>query len=183
MYVTVDDLEAATERARVAGGTVIDEPFDILDVGRMSIIQDKEGAFLRLWYPLKHAGAGILGEPGALTWFELATTDPESAGDFYREVLQVNPTPDPDAPFPYTLLKIGDQMVAGIIKIGEDWGPVPPNWGVYFGVNDVDATAAKAQELGGSVVVEPTDIGDFARFSVLKDSEGAVFSVIRLNQW
>ena len=75
------------------------------------------------------------------------------------------------------------EPAAGIIEIGEDWGPVPPNWGVYFGVDDVDAIAARAQELGGSVVVEATDLPDFGRFSVLKDSEGAVFSVLRLNAW
>ncbi len=188
VYVTVADLEAATERARAAGGAVIMEPCDVapmegVTVGRMSVIQDKEGAVLRLWYPVAHAGAGVMGEPGALTWFELATTDPESASAFYTEVLQVEAGPDPDTPFPYTLIKVGDNPAAGIIRIGEDWGPVPPNWGVYFGVNDVDATVARAQELGGSVVVEPADIADFARFSVLRDAEGAVFSVIRLNQW
>ena len=87
VYVTVDDLEAAVERAKAAGGTVVFDPMDVLDVGRMAIIQDKEGAFLRLWYPLKHAGAEVMHEPGALTWFELATTDPESAADFYQQVL------------------------------------------------------------------------------------------------
>ena len=74
-------------------------------------------------------------------------------------------------------------MGGGIIQIGEDWGPVPPNWGVYFGVNDVDATANHAKELGGSAIVEPRDLLDFARFSVLRDAEGAVFTVIRLNDW
>ena len=78
---------------------------------------------------------------------------------------------------------LGEQMVGGIIQIGEDWGPVPPNWGVYFGVNDVDATAAQAQELGGGAIIEPRDLMDFARFSVLRDAEGAVFTVIRLNDW
>lgn len=183
VYTTVDDLEAAVERARAAGGSVVFEPCDVMDVGRMAIIQDQEGAFLRLWYPLKHAGAEVLGEPGALTWFELATTDVDSAKAFYSAVLGVETVPDPDTPFEYTLVKVAGNPAAGILKIGEDWGPVPPNWGVYFGVNDVDATVAKAQELGGKICVEPRDIVDFARFSVLFDPEGAVFSVIHLNQW
>ena len=189
VYVTVNDLEAATERARAAGGTVIMEPFDVspvdgVTVGRMSIVQDKEGAFLRLWYPVAHAGAGVMMEPGALCWFELATTDPESAGAFYRSVLQVDIDRDENvAEFPYWVLKVDSQMVGGIIQIGEDWGPVPPNWGVYFGVNDVDAIAGKAKDLGGGVIVEPRDLMDFARFAVLTDREGAVFTVIRLNDW
>jgi predicted enzyme related to lactoylglutathione lyase len=183
VYVTVDDLEAATERARAAGGAVIAEPFDVMDVGRMSIIQDRQGAFLRLWFPKLHAGAEIIGEPNALSWFELATTDTESASDFYRQVLQAEVAPDPDTPFPYTLVTVAGEPAAGIIEIGEDWGPVPPNWGVYFGVDDVNATVARAQELGGGVIVEATDLPDFARFAVLRDSEGAVFAIIRLNAW
>ena len=184
VYVTVDDLEAAVERAKAAGGTVVAEPFDVFDAGRMAIIRDKEGAFLRLWHPGAHAGAGTMHEPGALTWFELATTDPESAGAFYDRVLGTQTIPDPDQPeFPYWLIQVDGGHAAGIIQIGEDWGPVPPNWGVYFGVSDVDATAAKAQELGGGVVVEARDIADFARFAVLRDAEGAVFSVIKLNEW
>lgn len=183
VYVTVDDLEGTIARAESAGGSVIFGPCDVLDVGRMAIIQDKEGAMLRLWYPLKHAGAGRLGEPGALTWFELATTDVDSASAFYTDVLGVEAGPDPDTPFEYTLVKVAGNPAAGILKIGEDWGPVPPNWGVYFGVGDVDATAAKAKDLGGSAIVEPTDIANFARFSVLRDAEGAVFSILRMNDW
>ena len=183
VYVTVDDLPAAVERVQTAGGTIIMEPFDVLDVGKMAIIQDKEGAFLRLWYPLLHTGAGKMHEPGALSWFELATTDVASATAFYSQALPAEAAPDPNTEFPYTLLQVGGAQVAGIIEIGEDWGPVPPNWGVYFGVDDVDATAAKAQELGGGVIVEPRDIPDFARFAVLRDAEGAVFSVVRVNEW
>ena len=183
VYVTVDDLDAALARATAAGGTVVFQPCDVLDVGRMAIIQDPQGAYLRLWYPLKHAGASLINEPGALSWFELATTDASAAAAFYETVLGVTAEKDPETEFDYTMLKVGDRPAAGIIEIGADWGPVPPNWGVYFGVNDVDATTARARELGGSVVVEPGDIGDFLRFAVLRDSEGAVFSVIRMTEW
>ena len=189
VYVTVDDLEAAVARAQAAGGSVVFGPMDVTPmpnhtVGRMAIIQDREGAFLRLWYPVAHAGAGVMMEPGALCWFELATTDPESAADFYQQVLGVEIKQDENVQeFPYWLMWLGEQMVGGIIQIGEDWGPVPPNWGVYFGVNDVDATTAKAQELGGGVIVEPRDLMDFARFSVVRDAEGAVFTIIKMNEW
>ena len=189
VYVTVDDLEAAVERAQAAGGTVVFGPMDVTPmpdhtVGRMAIIQDREGAFLRLWYPVAHAGAGVMMEPGALCWFELATTNPESARDFYQQTLGVEIKLDENIEdFPYWLMTVNDQMVGGIVQIGEDWGPVPPNWGVYFGVNDVEATVAKTQELGGGLVHGPADIADFARFAVLSDAEGAVFTVIKLNDW
>lgn len=183
VYVTVDDLESAVARARDAGGSILMEPFDVLDVGRMALIQDKEGAILRLWYPIQHAGAGKMHEPGAIAWFELATTDTDSAGSFYAHVLGAEVAPDPDTPFEYTLLKVSGTPVAGMLKIGEDWGPVPPNWGIYIGVDDVDATAAQATSLGGEVIAGPQDIPNFARFAVLRDAEGAVFSVIALNEW
>lgn len=183
IYITVDDLEAAVERARAAGGTVLMDPFDVLDVGRMAIVQDQQGAFVRLWYPLKHAGAGKLNEPGAISWFELATTDPASASAFYSQVLGAECAPDPDTPFEYTLVKVAGNPVAGILQIGEDWGPVSPNWGIYVGVEDVDATVSSARDLGGSVVVEPRDIEQFARFAVLRDPDGAVFNIVRMNAW
>ncbi len=189
VYVTVDDLEAAVERATKAGGTVVLGPMDVTPmpdhtVGRMAIIQDREGAFLRLWYPVAHTGAGVMMEPGALCWFELATTDPESARDFYQQTLGVEINLDENIEeYSYWLMTVNDQMVGGIMQIGEDWGPVPPNWGVYFGVNDVEATVARAQELGGRLVHGPADITDFARFAVLGDAEGAVFTVIKLNDW
>ncbi|MDE2787929.1 MAG: VOC family protein [Chloroflexota bacterium] len=184
VYVTVDDLEATVERAKAAGGAVVAEPFDVFDAGRMAIIQDKEGAFLRLWHPGAHAGAGTMYEPGALCWFELATTDPESATDFYQQTLGVEIKQDENVQeFPYWVMWAGGSMVGGIIQIGEDWGPVPPNWGVYFGVNDVDATAEQAKTLGGGIILEPRDLMDFARFAVLQDAEGAVFTVIRMNEW
>ncbi|MXZ92234.1 MAG: VOC family protein [Chloroflexi bacterium] len=189
VYVTVDDLEAAVERAQAAGGTVVFGPMDVTPtpdntVGRMAVIQDREGAFLRLWYPVAHTGAGVMMEPGALCWFELATTDPESAKDFYQQTLGVEINLDENMDeFSYWLMTVDDQMVGGMVQIGEDWGPVPPNWGVYFGVNDVEITVAKAQELGGSLVHGPADIADFARFAVLGDAEGAIFTVIKLNDW
>ena len=183
VYVTVSDLEAATERARAAGGVVIAEPFQVMEVGRMSMIQDPQGALLRLWYPLQHQGASVTNEPGALSWFELATTDVAVARAFYSQVLQVDAEDDPDTPFPYTLLKVDGQAVAGIIEIGEDWGDVPPHWSIYFGTTDVDGTVARVQELGGTVIVEPRDIADFARFAVVADAEGAPFSLIKMNEW
>ena len=188
VYVTVDDLEAAVARAQAAGGTVVFGPMDVSPapdhtVGRMAVIQDKEGAFLRLWYPVAHAGAGVMMEPGALCWFELATTNPESAVAFYQHVLGITITRDENADFPYWMMWVNDQMVGGIIQIGEDWGPVPPNWGVYFGVNDVDASTNHARTLGGDAIVEPRDLMDFARFAVLRDTEGAVFTIIKLNEW
>ena len=81
----------------------------------------------------------------------------------------------------YTLWKVGDQMVAGGMPIGDEFPPeVPSYWAVYFAVDDADATsAAKAHELGGTVMRPPSDIPDVGRFAVLVDPQGAVFSILK----
>jgi predicted enzyme related to lactoylglutathione lyase len=71
-------------------------------------------------------------------------------------------------------------MVAGGMPMGDQFpAEVPPHWAVYFAVDDTDATAEKAKQLGGQVQVEPMDIPDVGRFAVISDPQGAVFSVIK----
>ena len=60
-------------------------------------------------------------------------------------------------------------------------GPVPPHWMVYFAVGDCEASSKRAKELGGKVVVPPTDIPKAGRFSILSDPAGATFAIIKLN--
>jgi hypothetical protein len=68
-----------------------------------------------------------------------------------------------------------------MMPMDESWpAAVPAHWMVYFAVDDTDATAAKAAELGGQVSVPPTDIPP-GRFAVLNDPQGAVFSVLKMN--
>src|SRR3954471_13926114 len=86
-YVTVDDLDGTTARARDLGASVLAEPFDVMDVGRMSTIQDPTGAVLCLWEPRTSIGAEIVNGPGALSLNQLNTSDVEAAQRFYTELL------------------------------------------------------------------------------------------------
>lgn len=116
---------------------------------------------------------------GALSWCELMTTDPAGAAKFYGELFGWTGE-DAGMGMPYTVLKLGDQGFGGIMEIPPDAPPgMPPHWGVYVTVDDVDATVRKAQQLGGRVLVPPQDIPEVGRFSVLQDPQGAVISVIR----
>lgn len=78
----------------------------------------------------------------------------------------------------YTITKIGDEGVGGIMPLPPEAEAVPPHWGVYVTVDDVDATAAKAEELGGKIHVPPTDIPNVGRFCVIQDPQGSVISAI-----
>jgi predicted enzyme related to lactoylglutathione lyase len=116
---------------------------------------------------------------GAFSWNELMTTDPEKAKAFYAALLGWTLEEAPMGHTHYTLVKVGDRPVGGIMGIPPQApAGMPPNWGTYVTVDDVDAAAKKAAELGGHVCVEPTDIAGVGRFCVVADPQGAVLSLI-----
>lgn len=181
-YITVDDVDAAAAKVAELGGSVHVPPFDVMDAGRMAVLQDPTGAFVCLWTAKEHIGAGVVGQPGALIWSELFTTDVDRAGAFYARLLGWQPTVHPDHPG-YTMFMNGEQGVAGMVAITEEMGPMPPSWLSYFGVADCDAVASKAVELGAALVMPPTDFPKVGRGATLRDPQGAVFAVVQMLQW
>ncbi len=115
---------------------------------------------------------------GAFSWFELMTIDVEAAESFYSDLFGWKTEKAPMEGFDYTLVKVGDNGLGGIMAIPPQAEGVPPNWGIYVTVDDVDATARKAEELGAKILVPLTDIPNVGRFFVLQDPQGAVISAI-----
>ncbi len=115
---------------------------------------------------------------GAFSWFELMTTDVEGAKSFYSKLLGWKITDMPMEEFTYSVAKVGDDDVAGIMAMPPGTEEMPPAWGNYITVDDVDAIAKQAVELGGKVLVEPRDIPEVGRFAVVQDPQGAWFSPI-----
>ena len=123
-----------------------------------------------------------LSTQGVFSWNELMTRDVEAAKKFYTEVLgwKAEDTDMGDGMI-YTVFKIGDEQVAGLMQTppqAEQMG-APPMWGAYISVDDVDATAAKVESLGGKVLMPPTDAEGVGRFATLQDPQGAVFGIIK----
>jgi hypothetical protein len=174
-YVSVASADASAKKAKDLGGKLLMEPFDVMDFGRMAIVQDQQGAIISLWETKTHIGAEIVNEPGSLCWAELDTTDTESAKKFYTGLFGWGTKDSPE----YIEWLRGGTSIGGMMKIPKEWGPVPPNWLVYFMVADVDASAKKAGELGAGTIVPPTDIPDAGRFAVLHDQQGAVFAIFK----
>ena len=174
-YVTVASADAAAQKAKGLGGKVLAEAFDVMEYGRMAVVQDPQGATICLWQPKQHIGAQVVNEPGALCWCELDTTDTASAQKFYTGLFGWGAKVSPE----YTEWQKKGTSIGGLMKIPKEWGPVPPNWLVYFASDDVDATAAKAAKAGGKTIVPPGDIPDMGRFAVLADPQGAVFAIFR----
>jgi uncharacterized protein len=161
-----------------AGGTVIMPPFDVMDAGRMSVIQDPTGAMINTWQAKNSIGATLVNEPGAYSWNELLTPDVPKATAFYNRVFgwEANKAEIPG--MEYTELKLNGEVIAGALN--PPMPGIPPSWQVYFSVDDTDATVEKAKQRGGSLINGPLDIPP-GRFAVLSDPQGAVFHVIRTN--
>jgi predicted enzyme related to lactoylglutathione lyase len=119
---------------------------------------------------------------GAFSWFELLTTDTTAAKAFYSQLFGWSMTDQPIQNMIYTVLSVGDQQVGGLAPIPSQSPGMPPNWGVYVTVDDVDASAKLASELGGKVLLEPRDIPDVGRFALIQDPQGASLAIITYAQ-
>jgi predicted enzyme related to lactoylglutathione lyase len=196
-YVCVENADQAASKVLDAGGKTLMDPFDVMDAGRMAVFADPEGAAFCVWQAKVHKGARIVNEAGSLNFNGLNTRDIEGARSFYGSVFgwQIL-TLDGGAEM-WALPGYGDHLeqgnpnlrkqqaemgapagfedvVASINAIADDQPDVPAHWNVTFAVDDADATAAKATELGGKVTVPPFD-APWVRMTVIADPQGATF--------
>jgi len=169
VYVTVDDVDGAARAVGEHGGQVLAEPFDVFDAGRMTVIADPAGAVVSLWQAGTSIGAEIVNEPGALTWADCASTDPQSAQGFYSGLLGWRFDSMSEEP-PYWVISSGGRSQGGMVRTPEG---VPSNWFPYFAVADVEATAKAAEEGGGRPFMGPIDLPNGGRFVLLQDPQGA----------
>lgn len=112
-------------------------------------------------------------------WYELGTSDLKAAGNFYGKILGWQIADSGMEGFEYHLARMGDIMVAGMMSNAEQEGPPPPNWVIYFAVDDCDKAAADIKAAGGRVYMEPADIPGTGRFAVVTDPQGAVFGILQ----
>jgi len=195
-YVWVSSADETAAAARAAGGVVMTEPFDVMDSGRMAVVADPEGAVFCLWQAKDHKGAKVVNEHGSLNFNGLATRDPSGAKAFYGAVFGWETLELPSGAM-WTLPGYGDHLeesspglreqmaqtggpdgfidvVAALNPIASDDADTPAHWSVTFAVDDADATAAKARDLGGEIVAGPFD-APWTRMAVIRDPQGATF--------
>jgi uncharacterized protein len=172
-YIAVQDADAAVERAKELGGTAHAPAFDVMQAGRMGVIQDPQGAFFLVWQAREHFGAALVNAPGALVWNELQSADLDGSIAFYTGLFGWSTEDAPGMPERYVGVKNGEANNGGMraVTLG-----MPPSWLVYFGTEDIDAGIQRAQELGGKTLVGPVDI-HIAKFAVVADPQGAVFAL------
>jgi predicted enzyme related to lactoylglutathione lyase len=201
-YVRVDDADRAAAAASAAGGAVLVEPVDVGPAGRLAVLTDPTGAPFGVWQAGAHRGAGVVNETGAWVGTDFRTRDPEAATVFYGAVFgwEVDPI-DPSAGYanvrmpgygahlteldptlPDRLREYGApenfaDVVGWMAPIGDgEPAETPSRWGITFAVDDVDASAARVPELGGTVLVPPMD-APWVRMAVVADPDGAPLTI------
>jgi uncharacterized protein len=197
-YIQVSSADKATADAMQLGAQVLVPPFDVAEAGRMSVIADPTGAVFCTWEPREHHGAQLVNAAGSWNWSDLYTPDPSLAEPFYRalfgwEESAVSFGPEMTATM-WRRPGYGEsleQRDPGVRARHEEAGapagftdaiawliedPGPSRWNVTFSVDDTDAAAARADELGGEVVVPPYDAGP-VRIAQVKDPAGVAFTI------
>ena len=198
-YIWVESADQTASRILDAGGQALMEPFDVMDAGRMAVFADPEGARFCVWQAKEHKGARIVNEAGSVNFNGLNARDLEGARSFYGSVFGWQTLRLDGAGEMWTLPGYGDHLeqgtpglrkrmaeagappgfedvVATINPIPDDQTDVAAHWSVTFAVEDADASAAKASELGGKVIVSPFD-APWVRMAVIADPNGATFMV------
>jgi predicted enzyme related to lactoylglutathione lyase len=178
-YLSVPDVDAAHKVALAVGARSLTAPMDFGPVGRGAQLADPTGATFWLW---KGADGDRPDKPAAVSgdwiWNELMTPDENKALAFYERVFgYTRDSMDMGGGHTYHLLKKNGVPRCGVMHANEPGAP--PSWLPYVAVDDCDATAAKAESLGATVVQPPTDIPNVGRFSVLIDPQGAAIAVMK----
>jgi predicted enzyme related to lactoylglutathione lyase len=183
-YVTVADVDESAKKATSLGAKVLAPPFDVMDAGRMAVIQDPSGAVFQVWQAKRSIGAMILNEPGALCWTELNSRDTKAAEAFYTQMFGWSAKhSSPGSPMEYTEFSNDGTPSIGMMPINEHMpAHVPSYWMPYFQVASADASVAKIQELGGKIMVPAQDIPGTGRFAIGSDPQGAMFAVFEYTE-
>jgi uncharacterized protein len=178
VYIAVTDADEAAKKIEGAGGKVVMAPMDVMAAGRMAVLQSPDGAFFSIWQAGEHKGAELTRETGAMSWVELNTRAVDAAKEFYPAVFGW--TVETHAgEMTYHELHLGSEAVGGMMSMPPQVpAEVPSHWLVYFGVDNVDASAKQAGELGGTVVAGPMDYPG-GRFAVVLDPKGAAFGLLQ----
>jgi len=177
-YIIVDDADDVATRAKNLGATLIMDPMEIPDAGKMFFAIDPVGAAIGFWQPGQHPGAGIFNVPGAMSWNELGCRDVEAAKAFYTELLGWRIDVQEHNGFTYTVVTVGDRPNGGIYDVtGILPEGIPAHWFVWCTVDGTDEAVERAVSLGATIQRDPWDTM-FGRMAVISDPQGPTFGVV-----
>lgn len=178
-HFAVEDVDAAVEKVKALGGTVIGEPCDVLEEGRLAMVQDPTGAVFALWQARKHIGFRRVKEHGAVAWVEIATKDSARARDFYSDLFGWTSVSHDMGGTPYVVFSNQGTEIAGLMEIKKSWGEVPPHWLAYMAVDQIETAVEAARENGATIIVPPASAEGIGYWSVVRDAQGAVLALMQ----
>jgi uncharacterized protein len=179
-YISVESVDDFCARATDLGATVLLEPTDIPSVGRYAVLEDAQGARFSAFRDTSGSpGPDMPAErrAGDIAWYELVTTDPEAATNFYTRMFGWDATVSDVGTGPYTLLLRGKTPVAGILKNPPEMQS--SDWFIYFAVDDIHQAAEQARALGGSVLFPPMEVPTVGKLTWATDPAGVMFALMQ----
>lgn len=172
-YIEVANADETAVKAVELGGTVLAAPFDVMDSGRMAVLQDPSGGVISVWQANNHLGFQVRDVPGAFCWNELMTPAPDKAIPFYERLFgweKAEAWPEEN----YQVMKNNGRELAGVaLQEGS------PYWNLCFAVADAAATSDKVAALGGELVTPPAFAEGIGYYAVIRDPHGAIFSILQ----
>jgi predicted enzyme related to lactoylglutathione lyase len=180
LYIGVASADESTKLAKELGANVLAGPFDVMDKGRMSVVQDPTGAHFCLWQQITSKGIGIAGEDNTFCWADLNTPDRDAAKKFYSALLGWKFVTGKDKDeSTYWHIMNGERGIGGMPPAEHQQPGAPPHWMIYYLVSDCKASFEKATSLGARGYVPPMTIEGAGEMAVLADPQGAVFALFK----
>lgn len=181
LYVATESADASAKRAAELGATIVAEPMDVFDAGRMAVVRDPAGAHVCVWEAKKHVGSRITGVPGTLCAADLvAAADQDAAAEFYDKLFGWQISKEDEEPgHSYYHIFNGGEFIGGIPPASYAPKGVPAHWQIYVQVANCEASVAKAKALGARVYMPTMKVEDQGWMAIVADPQGASFAMFQ----
>ncbi|HLW55487.1 MAG TPA: VOC family protein [Candidatus Angelobacter sp.] len=179
LYISAASADQTQEKARQAGGTILQPAFDVAQNGRMAVLKDATGAIFSVWQPNQTQGIAIANEDNSFCWADLNTSAADRASKFYSSVFGWKFEKSQHDSSGYLHIKNGEQFIGGIPPLEPGEAHLPPHWLAYFMVADAEATQKKAADLGAKILMPAHKMEGVGTWAIVADPQGAVFAVFK----
>jgi predicted enzyme related to lactoylglutathione lyase len=180
MYIAVPNFEEAVAHVKRLGGSEMSGVIDVPTVGRMQMVKDPQGAAFYL-IQLEKPGSGVEQDPQVsdASWLELMTTDAPAAMTFYQQLFGWQPgdAMDMGPAGKYQMFNRAGRTIGGMMNKPPDMAQMPPMWGIYFAVSDINAAVDRIKANGGRILNGPMEVPGGDQIVNAMDPQGAAFSL------
>jgi uncharacterized protein len=177
-YIAAADVDATADSAVRHGGNLVAPPADVMDLGRLAMLEDAHHGAFGIWQAGKHIGTQRVNETGCLVWTEYMARDYDEAKEFFAAIFSYTYTEIGDSAFQYSTIEVSGNTVGGLGVLAPEMpAEVTPHFRIYFAVENCDVSADHVIQLGGAVLRPPQDM-PYGRHADVADPQGAAFSII-----